>query len=169
LAPLESLKGLVSEEDRASLIFYIHPKKVVPLLEQYKGNFVFATRSYSAAAFLEYHCGDRVIVFGNGSRHARQDDIRTDFRQLDGKDLLILEIGQPEESRYSGCFEKVQIIPLGPGAKQDDTGAFFAVLGYDFKYQEYRQKYLRGIVSRFYQIPAWLPYANNFFREKYDF
>lgn len=191
LAPLESLKGLVSEEDRASLIFYTHPQKVVRLLEQYRGDFVFATRSYSASAFLEYHsarrrrfagagCGDRVIVFGNGSRHARQDDIRTDFRQLDGKNLLILEIGEVEESRYSNCFEKVQIQPLspatpvlslskGPGAKPEDTGALFVVLGYNFKYQEYREKYLRSILSRFYQIPAWLPHANNFFHEKYDF
>jgi hypothetical protein len=175
LAPLESLKGLISERDRASLIFYIHPQKVVRLLEQYRGDFVFATRSYSASAFLEYHCGDPVIVFGNGSRHARQDDIRTDFRELDGKNLLILEIGEAEESRYSTCFEKVQIKPLcfrrgklAP-AQAGGEGSFFLVLGYDFKYQEYRQKYLRGIVSKFYQIPAWLPHANNFFREKYDF
>ena len=183
LAPLESLKGLVSERDRASLVFYIHPEKVERLLEQYRGDFVFATRSYSSSALLEYHCGDRVIVFGNGSRHARQDDIRTDFRELDGKNLLILEIGEAEESRYGGCFEKVHIVLLspatcgqglppgtGPGAKPDDTGSFFLVLGYDFKYQGYRQKYLRSIMSRFYQIPAWLPHANNFFfREKYGF
>lgn len=175
LAPLEGLKGLVSEEDRASLIFYIHPQKVVRLLEQYKGDFVFATRSYSASAFLEYHCGVPVIVFGNGSRHARQDDIRTDFRQLDGKNLLILEIGKAEESRYSSCFEKVQIEPLyfrrGTVAPAHGgvEGSFFLVLGYDFKYQEYREKYLRGIMSRFYQIPAWLPYSRSFFHEKYDF
>jgi len=169
LAPLESLKGLVSEEDRASLIFYIHPEKVVRLLEQYRGDFVFATRSYSSSALVEYHCGDRVIVFGNGSRHARQDDIRTDFRQLDGKNLLILEIGDVEEDRYSNCFEKMQIVPVSPATKQDDTGSFFAVLGYNFKYQEYRQNYLRSIITRFYQVPAWLPHANNFFREKYDF
>jgi hypothetical protein len=191
LAPLESLKGLVSEEDRASLTFYIHPQKVVRLLEHYRGNFVFATRSYSASAFLEYHSARRkrfagagfvepVIVFGNGSRHARQDDIRTDFRQLDGKNLLILEIGEVEESRYSNCFEKVQIQPLSPatpvlslskdpGAKPEDTGAFFVVLGYNFKYQEYREKYLRSILTRFYQIPAWLPYSRSLFHEKYDF
>jgi hypothetical protein len=110
-----------------------------------------------------------VIVFGNGSRHARQEDIRTDFRELDGKNLLILEIGEVDESRYSNCFERVQIQPLIPATKQDDTGSFFAVLGYNFKYQEYRQNYLRSIITRFYQIPAWLPHANNFFREKYDF
>jgi len=152
LAPLESLKGLVSERDRASLIFYIHPEKVERLLEQYRGDFVFATRSYSSSALLEYHCGDRVIVFGNGSRHARQDDIRTDFRELDATCGQGLPPG------------------TGPGAKPDDTGSFFLVLGYDFKYQGYRQKYLRSIMSRFYQIPAWLPHANNFFfREKYGF
>ncbi len=185
LTPLESLKGLVSEGDRASLIFYIHPQKVVRLLEQYGGDFVFATRSYSASALLEYHlarrrgfagagCGEPVIVFGNGSRHARQDDIRTDFKKLDGKNLLILEIGKAEESRYSTCFEKVQIKPLcfrrgtlAP-AQAGVEGSLFLVLGYDFRYQEYRQMYLRGIVSRFYQIPAWLPHANNFFREKYN-
>jgi 4-amino-4-deoxy-L-arabinose transferase-like glycosyltransferase len=185
LTPLESLKGLVSEGDRASLIFYIHPQKVVRLLEQYGGDFVFATRSYSASALLEYHLarrrgfagaggGEPVIVFGNGSRHARQDDIRTDFKKLDGKNLLILEIGKAEESRYSTCFEKVQIKPLcfrrgtlAP-AQAGVEGSLFLVLGYDFRYQEYRQMYLRGIVSRFYQIPAWLPHANNFFREKYN-
>jgi len=131
LAPLESLKGLVSERDRASLIFYIHPQKVVRLLEQYRGDFVLATRSYSASAFLEYHCGDPVIVFGNGSRHARQDDIRTDFRELDGKNLLILEIGKAEESRYSTCFEKVQIKPLcfrrgNPRFRGGAKGPFFS-------------------------------------------
>ena len=45
--------------------------------------------SYSAAATLGYAINRRVVVFGDGSFHGRQDDFDTDFRQLDGRDFLI--------------------------------------------------------------------------------
>jgi len=193
--PLGNLKGLINQRDLASLVLYIHPEKVIASLDKYKGNFVFGTRSYSTSAILSYYCGQRVIVFGKGSRHARHDDILTDFKQLDGKNMLILERGKVEEGRYSCCFEKVQIKPLAPAFGENprwyggkftpwhghlgrdftgwkpvpQAGEFSVVLGYSFKYEEYRQKYLRDVLRAYYQVPAWLPHANNFFREKYDF
>jgi hypothetical protein len=115
-----------------------------------------------------------VIVFGKGSRHARHDDILTNFKELDGKNMLILERGRVDESRYRSCFEKVQIESLAPAfggnlESRISNLEFSVVLGYGFKYQQYHQKYLRAVLQAYYQVPAWLPYSNNFMRQKYDF
>ena len=49
--------------------------------------------SCSSAATLAYAARRPVAVFGEGSFHARQDDIDTDYRALAGRDFLILRKG----------------------------------------------------------------------------
>ncbi len=162
--PVAKLKGLISEYDLTSLVTYMHPREVLEPLEEYKGRFVLATKSYSRSALLEYYIGERVIVFGKGSKHARQDDILTNFKELDGKDIAILRKGTRYESEFKQCFNKMEIKHFSV-----EGANFTLLLGYGFKYREYRERYLLTILDKYYQIPGWLPGSRSFFHEKYDF
>ncbi len=162
--PVAELQGILKDSDMASLVTYMYPKKLLEPLLQNKDSFVCAATGYSIAATLEYFGGHRVIVFGKGTRHARQDDILTDFKELDGKDFLILSKRKLHPEQYGPCFEKVEVKPL-----QVEGAKFDLIYGYGFKYSEYREQYLSLILRAYYRIPSWLPYSRSFFHEKYDF
>ena len=162
--PVGKLKGLAKETDLASLVMYLYPQRVLQSLEVYGDDFILATKSYSISALLEYYRGDRVIVFGKGSHHARQDDILTNFKELEGRNILILRRATADPNEYRPCFDKLEIKPL-----KVEEATFSLLFGYGFRYQEYRQRYLLLALRAYYQIPDWLPYSKSFFHEKYDF
>jgi len=163
-APAKMLKGYIDEKELASLVTYMYPQRVLAQMQPYQNSFLFATKSYSKSALLEYYGGDRVIVFGKGSSHARQDDIWTDFKQLDGRNILIVRMGKVEQSEYRPFFENIRVEDV-----QIEGAKFSFVFGYGFKYPQYRQTYLVTILKAYYQIPPWLPYSRSFFHEKYHF
>ena len=123
---------------------------------------LLATDSYASAALLEYHTRRPVAVFGRGTSHARQDDIDTDWRAYDGKDLVIFRREPPLKQEYQPYFRDVEVkrIPLG-------SGSYHAVLGSGFSYQAYRTGVLADIRDRYYRIPAWLPVGHCYFFERY--
>jgi hypothetical protein len=163
-APVAHLKDLVKERDMASIVTYMYPQKVLEPLEDYKDSFVLATKSYSRSALFEYFGGQKVIVFGKGSKHGRQHDILTNFKELDGKNIAILRKGTLYDSDYQHCFEKIQITRLTV-----EGATFSLILGYGFKYSEYRERYLLPAMKRYYRIPDWLPGRKRGFHKKYDF
>jgi hypothetical protein len=163
-APIARLKGLVTEGDFASLVTHRRPEEVLEPLQQHKDRFILATKSYSISALLEHHSGERVIVFGKGSRHGRQDDITTNFKELDGSNIIILRKGAKYDRNYHQCFEKMEVTHL-----EVEGATFSLLLGHGFKYQEYRERYLRTALRAYYRIPDWLPGSRSFFHEKYDF
>jgi len=162
--PVAKLQGIIEDSDMASLVTYMYPKKLVEPLLKNQDRFVCAATGYSMAATLEYSGGHRIIVFGKGTHHARQDDILTDFKELDGKDFLILCKRRLHPEQYVPCFERVEVKPL-----QVEGAAFELIYGYHFKYEEYREQYLRLVLNAYYRIPSWLPYSRSFFHQKYDF
>jgi hypothetical protein len=162
--PVAKLQGIVKDSDMASLVTCMYPKKLVEPLLKNQDRFVCAATGYSVAATLEYFGGHRVIVFGKGTHHARQDDILTDFKELEGKDFLILCKRRLHPEQYVPCFERVEVKPL-----QVEGAAFELIYGYHFKYEEYREQYLRLVLNAYYRIPSWLPYSRSFFHQKYDF
>ncbi|MHC4558164.1 MAG: ArnT family glycosyltransferase [Planctomycetota bacterium] len=163
-APVALAKGLVTERDFASLVTYKYPREVLGPHADYKGRFVLATKSYSRSALFEYFSGEKVIVFGTGSRHGRQHDMLTNFKELDGKNIVILRKGARYESDYRVCFEKMEIRRF-----RVEGAVFSLLLGYGFKYPEYRERYLLAAIQKYYRIPDWLPGSRSFFHEKYDF
>ena len=162
--PAARLQGILKDNQMTSLVTYMYPEKLAEPLLRNKDNFVCAATGYSMAATLEYVGGQRVIVFGKGTHHARQDDILTNFKELDGKDFVILSKGRLRPEQYEPCFEKIEIKPL-----QVEGATFNLIFGFGFKYAEYREQYLRLILKAYYRIPSWLPYSRSFFHEKYDF
>jgi hypothetical protein len=161
--PVERLKEPLSEGDYASLVTHLNPQEALAPLQEYKDRFVMATSSFSISGLLEYYGQDKVIVFGKGSRHGRHDDMRTDFKEFDGRDILMLFHAGKYEPEYEACFEKTEL------KRFELKGAdYILLLGYAFRYEQYRRTYLPIVVQRYYQIPDWLPGRGSFFHRKYD-
>ena len=101
-------------------------------------------------------------VFGHGSSYARHDDIVTDFRPLDGRNILVLRKNPPENSEYRPYFRSVEY-------KQFTlSGAtFYIVLGRGFDFAAYREGVLKPVRERFYAIPRYLPQGRCYFCERY--
>ena len=101
-------------------------------------------------------------MFGEASEYARQDDIVTDFRKFDGRDILIVTKSSPDMARYAPYFRHVEVKPFEVHGVN-----FYLVLGYGFDYAEYRRSVLKPIKDKYYNIPAWLPHAPCYFCERY--
>jgi 4-amino-4-deoxy-L-arabinose transferase-like glycosyltransferase len=122
-----------------------------------------AYESYSMAAVLSFHARRTVPVFGPGSSHARHDDILTDWRAYEGRDLAILRRDEPELANYRPYFRDVQ------ARRFEVRGAtFHAVLGRGFGYAPYREGVLKPVRERWYRIPPRLPVGACYFFERYD-
>ena len=168
----EMLKGPVErwarpgtyEKQYQAWVLLDHPQAVLEPLGPLMARYRLTAEAYSVGAELSYHTGRHVPVFGTGSSHARQDDIDTDWRRFDGRDLLILQREPPELGRYRPYFREVEareVPALGT--------VHYAVLGRNFDYAAYRAGVLSVVRERWYRIPAWLPRASCFFFERYGF
>jgi len=162
--PFSLLAGRIDNKDFASFMLHLDPKGAAKNLDPYKDKFVMATQSYSISALLEYDLGVRTVVFGGGSQHGRQDDIYTDFKEFDGRDFAILLKDQKHISRFSNMFDHTETRIFNV-----QKSPIYVLLGYHFKYDEYRLKYLVRTLNKYYQVPAWLPYSQSYFHKKYDF
>jgi 4-amino-4-deoxy-L-arabinose transferase-like glycosyltransferase len=121
-----------------------------------------ATDSYASAALLEYHLRQPVAVFGRGTSHARQDDIDTDWRALDGKDIVVLRRELPSIDEYLPYFRSVDTRRYALGA-----GSYHALVGSGFDYAAYRRGVLADVRDRYYRIPSRLPVGHCYFFERY--
>jgi hypothetical protein len=161
LPPLETWK-----ENRRyqRLVLLADPQAVLqplgPLLARYR----LVTEGYSVAAQLAYHTRRRVPVFGAGSSYARQDDLLTDWRRYDGRDLLVLRRAPPDLERYRPYFREVEA-----RAVEARGTTHYAVLGRGFDYAAYRERVLTDVRERWYRIPSWLPVGGCYFFERYGF
>jgi len=146
------------------IVLFAAPEAVLeplaPLLARYR----LTAESYSTAALLAYHARRRVPVFGAGSSHARHDDILTDWRRWEGRDLLILRRDPADLARYRPYFREVEAREVPGGGT-----THYAVLGRGFDYAAYREGVLKDIRERWYRIPSWLPVGRCYFFERYGF
>ena len=141
--PTRLYDGIVLSFEHRQLADHLPPPDAGPLL---------ATDSYSTAATLAYNLRRPVVVIGEGGVHARQDDLVTDFRALDGRDMVILRKASPAESEYRAYFAAVAATPI------EIRGAtLWRVDARGFDYAAYRDQVLRRVRERYYALPAWLP------------
>jgi hypothetical protein len=145
------------------MVLMFETDKFVEQIKHYEAqNFVLATNSYSMSAIFAYHYGKDFSVVGVGSRHARQDDILTDFFELDGRNVLIVRKFDQDFMQYVPYFESVET------KKFELRGAkYYFVLGYGFDYASYKELVLRPIKNQYYQIPDYLPHEPCYFCVKY--
>jgi len=147
-------------------------------LREYERKFVVAADGYSPAVTLAYNAAATGFVtqpaatepwrrhyipaFGPASAHARQDDILTDFRALDGHDLLIIRKTPPDPRQYAPFFRRVEYRTV------DIRGAkFYLVIGRGFDFTTYRSEVLTDVRDRYYRIPSYLPQGHCYFCERY--
>ena len=72
------------------LVMTVHGDELALALAPWRGRYAIASDGYSPAVTIGYALGEHVLVFGPGTSHARHDDILTDFRELEGRDILIV-------------------------------------------------------------------------------
>lgn len=182
LLPLETWKASRFYD---GVVFHVRIHDVLRELEPYAKEFEFAADGYSPAVTASYYMrregaaslplpnsaqpddagaarGKYFFVFGPASSHARHDDILTDFRRLDGKNILILRKNPPEDYAYRPYFRSVEyrtfILSGTP---------FYVVLGRGFDFAAYRENVLKPVRDRYYAIPRYLPQGRCYFCERY--
>ncbi|MBP9712710.1 MAG: glycosyltransferase family 39 protein [Sterolibacterium sp.] len=160
--PLETWKSLRLYD---GLVLTIDTPKLLEQLKPYEQDYVFASDGYSNAVTFGYNARRYFMVFGEGSSHARHDDILTDVRTLAGKNILILRKSAPtagESAQYERYFEHVEtrhFVVRGV--------TFYIVLGQHFRYPVYRDEVLARVLQRYYALPRWLPQTACYFCDRY--
>ena len=162
-----ALAALPTETFRAwksyqGLVLTAHADELAQALAPWRGTHAVASDGYSPAATLAYALGEHVIVFGPGTSHARHDDILTDFRALDGRDILIVRRKDVAPGEYEPWFEQVTLRSI------EIRGARFHLIdGRGFRYGAYREGVLDDVRRRYYALPAWLPRGPCYFCDRY--
>lgn len=158
-APLQWFARLSSYP---GLVMTLAPQALNEALAPWRGRFAIASDGYSAAVTMGFNLGEYVFVFGPGSSHARHDDMLTDLRELEGRDILIVrkeaDRGQDDE-RYFERVERKVIEVRGV--------RFHLTEGHGFRYPVYRDVVLDEIRRRWYQVPSWLPSGPCYFCDRY--
>jgi hypothetical protein len=131
------------------------------LTDEYGTDYFPATTGYYTSGAMTYHGGRHFGVFLDYSKHGRQDDKLTDFRTLNGRDILILAT-LPIDQDYTPFFDSVT-----PGTVTLRHNTFFVVMGKGFRYAVYRSRFLEKIDRDWYTCPDWLPKGKCYFKEMY--
>lgn len=127
------------------------PAKILDWLGTSEQDPILASDGYSPAVTLSMALGQRVVVFGKGSSHARHDDILTDWRQAEGRRVVIIRRVQPNPEDEVPFFDSVVVRTI------DINGAKFTVSdGRGFRYAAYRDAVLEQVRVNYYAVPTWL-------------
>jgi len=155
--PLETWQG---QRIYPGLVLTLAPHALVERAAP--GETLLVSDGYSNAVTLGYNLRRYVPVLGIGSSHARHDDILTDWRIHDGRDITVLRKSEPEPGAYSAWFRSVTTETFTHrGAR------YWVIRGKGFDYAAYRDSVLVEVRRRFYAIPPWLPQTACYFCDRY--
>ena len=162
LMPVETFAG--KKEAVENLTFGKYPEEVLAHLKPYEKEYTLATISYGMSSVLSYYTRKHVIVFDKASYHAREDERLTDYRKLDGKNILIFK-------RTASNLEQLRRFFAHSERKSFKVreATFELLIGNDFNYALYYEEVIKPINQDFYSIPDWLPIGQCEFKEKYGF
>jgi len=157
--PLETFRRI---SPYPSVVMGMVPAPILEAISTRGADCVVATTSYSQSAVLGYQARRPVLVFGHGSLHGRQYDLATDFRRLDGTNMLIVgsALNLDRITPYFGHTDVSTVSVRG--------AAFDFVRGTDFRYARYREEVLLPVIRDYYTPPPWLPCRRNPMRERYE-
>lgn len=141
----------------------MYPSKFLKQLEPYEKDYTFSMLSYGMGSVASYYSNKRFVVFSEGSVHGRVDDKLTSFKDLDGKNILLVLRSKDSLKNNEQYFEKTERKVL-----ESDGVRFELLLGKGFKYELYREKILSKVNKRYYTIPDWLPTGSCHLKEKYN-
>ncbi len=152
-----------SDSFHRSVVLGFELKEILAQFEPYLDDYSLATLSYSKSALLGYAQKKNVMVVGVGSYHGRQDDIRTDFRKMHDKNILIFSHSLAIKD-YGRYFTKYEVRPL-----IIKGFTFYYALGQGFDYPRYSDEVLMKVLDSYYDIPDWLPVGSCHMYERYIF
>lgn len=127
----------------------------------YGQDHVPATNGYYTSGAMTYHSGRHFAVFLDYSKHGRHDDKLTNYKLLDGRNFLILWT-LPIDADYGPYFESVELSQI---TLRHET--FYVAVGKGFRYDAYRDQFLKKIDADWYTCPDFLPQGDCFFKEMY--
>ncbi len=157
--PTETFRSL---SGYPGIVMTLHGDELAQALGPWRGSHVIASDGYSAAATIGHALGEHVIVFGPGTSHARHDDILTDFRALEGRDILIVLRDGDRAREFDGYFDRVAV------SRVAIRGVVFELVdGRGFRYARYRDEVLDAVRQRYYAVPRWLPGGACYFCDRY--
>lgn len=157
--PLDRL-GFLGFHD--SLVTMEAPDELLRDLAPHRRGAHLAAPGYTLASILSYRLGETVSVFGTGSHYAREDDLLTDWRALDGRAVLVVSKEPFELGRYRPYFRSVAL-----GSFPLHGATIHWLRGEGFDYRAYREGVLRPVLERYYRIPGWLPTSGCYFCARY--
>lgn len=164
LVALSMVEQLISPSQKHHVAVYTQPEQVCKALPQ---NQTFFTLDYSSQSALSYHCGnDDIHVFASKSKYGREDDKLTDFKSLNGQNLLVFVTQEKDIEKVEPYFEKVKVKPI----IVDKEIAYYLLTGKNFDYEFYREQIILPVNEKFYSAPEWFPKWGNgcAFKQKYD-
>jgi 4-amino-4-deoxy-L-arabinose transferase-like glycosyltransferase len=153
-----------TKEAVQNLTFGKYPHEVLLHLKPYEKDYYFSTISYGLSSIASFYSDKYFMVFNHGSHHGRSDDQLTDFKALDGKNILIFKRttrGLEGLRKYFSSSERKTF--------KVREATFELLLGHDFNYFLYHKEVLQYVNKAFYATPDWLPIGQCGFKEKYDF
>lgn len=157
--PTETFRSLA---DYPGIVMTAHGDELARAIAPWRGSHVIASDGYSPAATIGYALGEHVIVLGPGTSHARHDDILTDFRTLDGRDILLVLRDGDRLHEFDGWFDRMT------SSRVEIRGAVFHLVdGRGFRYPRYRDEVLDTVRQRYYAVPRWLPRGACYFCDRY--
>ncbi len=162
MLPVETFKNHRYYRD---IVMGFYGNEIYEKIKKYEDQYVFGTPGYTTAALMTYHSGKHFIVFMDDDRNGRNDDKLTDFKALDGRNILILstlKVKAKEYQDYRNYFKHLVIDTLG--VRQAN---YTLIFGEGFQYEKYRDTYLSKILLDCYDIPGFLPIGDCFFFNRY--
>lgn len=159
MLPLQSWQGLRQYD---GIVFHFRIQPLLQQLTPWQDDYVLMADGYSPAVTTSFYAGRYVPVFGEASSHARHDDLVTDFRAYDGRNIMILRKNPPKAEDYAQYFREFTWQAL-----QQDGATFWIVLGRGFRYSVYRDQVLSKVRDRYYRIPGYLPRGECVFCDRY--
>ncbi|MEJ2142443.1 MAG: glycosyltransferase family 39 protein [Gammaproteobacteria bacterium] len=144
-----------------SYVISAYSTELAGQLSKIAPDYYWATGSYGDSSVLSYAARRPVLQFGKGSHHARQDDMLTDYKELDGKNILVLNYAD-NKNRYHRYFSATEA-----GSITIAGATYYYVKGKGFNYQTYREEVLEKVMRSYYQIPDFLPTGSCYMFDKY--
>lgn len=120
------------------------------LVKQYDYD-LLAANNYSLGSIIGMTLQQPVPIIGRGSSYGRQDDFITDFRQLDGKDILII-FGRKAAPSLGTYFDDYTMETPDFG-----KGRIHIAIGKKFNYALYKKNVLQPMARLYY---GGLPFTN---------
>ncbi|GMR15911.1 MAG: hypothetical protein BMS9Abin31_0208 [Gammaproteobacteria bacterium] len=160
--PIETFSN--KKEAVQNLVFGKYPQEVLAHLKPYEKNYTFATISYGMSSVASYHARRHFIVFDKASFHAREDERLTNYKKLNGKNILIFKRTASNLDKLGKYF----VLSERKTIKVREA-TFELLIGDKFNYDLYREEVLKGVNRDFYAIPDWLPVGQCEFKNKYGF